>query len=663
MVSKNKKIIIIVIFLICIIFSSISILAQGTHYTYPEKLAVSLVIDTSGSMKATDPQRLREAAANIFIDLLSPDDYLSIITFNSKDEVVLPMQKIQSVGNKAVIKNMLSQKLQASGDTDYLTALTHAGAQLNSINEENLRKVIIFLTDGKPDPDSAKSKDVTFMNSYMDSLWKAVSNLALNKYSVYSVGFSREIDPGILEKISGSTQGTVKISEDSSELVLNFFNILVSLKNSTDFLNKTLELKGSSSLEFDMDAYTSQTVMVFTNTEGANLNVTLTPPEGKSVKDEVVVNKSDRYSIVIINQKDKELAGKWKVNLNGSGRINAFGSKDLFIRPFTTSTESGSLELPSISAEFLQKDTMYRRGHKAVAASYLVLEGSKLLNDNELKIENYNLVLEYMNKGTQTIPLLDNGSEGAGDAKANDGVWSNNVLFDKEDEGKASIIVNGSYKGQDFLIEKSMGSFKVYPFSITAYLSKYLKYNLNFVTIFAAVFAGILLLVIFPGLFFYMVLVYKNTKIRGKLIYWNESHTEAENRMEFNFERLRKNKIVISFNEDNKNAQYHIQGSENNYDMELTAIVKKSRWKFIDGLKALFGRRNSSEVLLRTTEPGIFDYNGKIYTSKKIYNNDRFSTGRYVFEYVVNSKVKTTDMDESRNMLKKLESPVMYGGK
>ena len=41
-----------------------------------ENLSVVLVIDVSGSMSSTDPQRLRESAACIFIDLLAPEDRL-----------------------------------------------------------------------------------------------------------------------------------------------------------------------------------------------------------------------------------------------------------------------------------------------------------------------------------------------------------------------------------------------------------------------------------------------------------------------------------------------------------------------------------------------------------------------------------------------------------
>ena len=167
-------------------------------------------------------------------------------------------------------------------------------------------------------------------------------------------------------------------------------------------------------------------------------------------------------------------------------------------------------------------------------------------------------------------------------------------------------------------------------------------------------FVGMSLLIILTGLLLYRLFVYRNTIIQGKLSYWKESDTELKVTWTFNFNKLGKNKIVITFNEENKNDEYYIWSKEYNYDIELTTIVQKSRYKFMDGYKALLRRNNSSELLLKTTEPGIFIYEDKVFTSKKIYNNDMFITGGYVFRYFINDKKKSTDKDKGKNVLKEL---------
>lgn len=445
--NKNIKLIIITIVFICTIFSRIDMITKALNQVSSEALAVTLVIDTSGSMATTDPEKLREIAANIFIDLLSPEDYLSIITFNTKKEVVLPMQKIQSNDNKANIKKILSQKLQAIGDTDYLLALNEASKQLSSVKEGNLRKVILFLTDGEPDPNGTKESNPESMEPYMDLLWETVSNLAINKYPVYSVGFSKGVDLAILQRISSSTGGTVKIYDDSSKLALNFSEISGEVKNTEEFLNKTFELEDSKNLEITPEPIVSQ-------------------PSGK-----------------------------------------------LLVKP-----------------------------------------------------------------------------------------WE--------------------------------------------YLLNYLKAN---ILMLVCIFAGLSLLIILLGLLLYILLVYRNTMIKGKLIYWKQSDLQASIKKQFNFNKINRPKVIISLNSKNKNSQYNIFHSEYDYNIELINIPHKSKWKFIDGFKALFYRNNSSELLLKTTEPGIFIYDNSVFTSKKIYKNDKFITGGYIFKYIVNDKTKS--IDKGKNLL------------
>ena len=54
-----------------------------------EPLSIILLIDISGSMSRTDPQRLRETASGVFIDMLSPEDNLGIFIFPALFLVVL----------------------------------------------------------------------------------------------------------------------------------------------------------------------------------------------------------------------------------------------------------------------------------------------------------------------------------------------------------------------------------------------------------------------------------------------------------------------------------------------------------------------------------------------------------------------------------------------
>ena len=132
-------------------FSAVSAEETGTS----EKIAVSLVIDTSGSMAETDPTNLRKTAADIFVDLLSPEDYVGIVSFSTDVTELAPMQQVGDAANKQNIKASLAPIVNANGNTNYQLALQKAEQQLDSYAGEDVRKVIIFLTDGVPEPDYA----------------------------------------------------------------------------------------------------------------------------------------------------------------------------------------------------------------------------------------------------------------------------------------------------------------------------------------------------------------------------------------------------------------------------------------------------------------------------------------------------------------------------
>lgn len=414
-----------------VVFNINSVTAKPLVQGDPQTIAVTLVIDNSGSMAETDPQKLREIVANIFIDQLSPEDYLGIITFHSKEEIVLPIQEVESAENKNEFKKVLSSKLESvKGDTDYLAALNTAGKQLDTIEEKNIKKVILFLTDGDPDPNGKGASQ-----EYMDSLKESVNSLAMRKYCVYSVGFSNNLNSDVLGKISEHTQGRMKISENPEELALNFQEILEELKSPQKSLDEQIDK--------------SKTIK-------------------KSTEIESNVEVSSTKSIYI-----------W------GGLIGLF----------------------------------------------------------------------------MMIPLF----------------------------------------------------------------------------------------IILLGWLFYRLYVYKYTIVTGELLY-RKLDEELPNKNTLHFKPLKKAKIIISFDEDNKQAQYLLHNTDYKYTIEIYVDRENYKWKFVDGWKTLLKKGNLSEIILTTTKPGIFIYEGKAYSKKKLYSHDKFTSGGYEFEYQVEGK----DKKKGKNILEGL---------
>src|SRR5690348_15739556 len=57
-------------------------------------LNLCLVLDRSGSMHGSKIESLRDACA-LVLDMLQPQDYISVIAFNSRNEIVFSSQQIR----------------------------------------------------------------------------------------------------------------------------------------------------------------------------------------------------------------------------------------------------------------------------------------------------------------------------------------------------------------------------------------------------------------------------------------------------------------------------------------------------------------------------------------------------------------------------------------
>ena len=109
-----------------------------------QPLNLSLVLDHSSSMQRDDKlQRLKEAVARI-IDMMSPRDYLSIVTFGDRATVLLPCGPL---GSKRAAKEALDA-IRCRGGTEISTGL-RAGLQELQTHATNLISQMIVLTDGQ----------------------------------------------------------------------------------------------------------------------------------------------------------------------------------------------------------------------------------------------------------------------------------------------------------------------------------------------------------------------------------------------------------------------------------------------------------------------------------------------------------------------------------
>ena len=62
----------------------------------------------------------------------------------------------------------------------------------------------------------------------------------------------------------------------------------------------------------------------------------------KPGNERISIQKNEQYSILTMNQTDKELAGDWELVITGTGNAQLFGDKDLTLKSWMTSPQANT---------------------------------------------------------------------------------------------------------------------------------------------------------------------------------------------------------------------------------------------------------------------------------------------------------------------------------
>ncbi|MEP6774517.1 MAG: VWA domain-containing protein [Chloroflexota bacterium] len=117
-------------------------------------LNLCLVLDRSGSMHGSKIESLRDACA-LVLDMLQPQDYISVIAFNSRNEIVFSSQQIRDESRRSELKAQIN-RLRADGGTNMAPAmeagLVELRKQMSTASGPNANagqvNRLVLLTDG-----------------------------------------------------------------------------------------------------------------------------------------------------------------------------------------------------------------------------------------------------------------------------------------------------------------------------------------------------------------------------------------------------------------------------------------------------------------------------------------------------------------------------------
>lgn len=277
-----------------------------------DHVSVILVVDNSGSMKASDPQDLRCAAAQMFISLLDEEDAVGIIQFSTESRQVTDGMAFLKWNRDELLNKV--QPCIADGFTDMKAALEDVRTMLplQAGNVENAPNVVL-LTDGKPEIPNPHA-------GYEQEVLDLARSLGM---PIYAIALTSAADLNFLSRLTMGTGGYVIPANESTDLLDAYLQVLGTIKDRTVIGDGYAVSPGETQIEIDpaLAAYVEKASFVISHP--GNVTARLVAPDGHIVTpDDPQVTfaglAEPHFMVVTIAH---PAGGNWVFELEGYGNV------------------------------------------------------------------------------------------------------------------------------------------------------------------------------------------------------------------------------------------------------------------------------------------------------------------------------------------------------
>ncbi len=260
-----------------------------------------LVIDSSGSMKETDPRRLRVAAAKMFISLLGPEDRVGLISFSDDGYPVIHLTPATPANQSLLFKGV--DKVSARGVyTNLHAALAKGRKMLLEEGDPKRRRLLVLMSDGKMDVGDW-NRDRELMRGIREDL---IPQLRNDGIEAYTIAFTEASDMRLMREIADGTGAMSRMASNDRALHQVFSTLFESAKEPD-----MLPIKGG---EFLVDDSVEEVTIVAS--KGSPLTeIYLVMPDGRRITAEVAGRrvrwfKSEAFDMITLLGPP---AGRWRL--------------------------------------------------------------------------------------------------------------------------------------------------------------------------------------------------------------------------------------------------------------------------------------------------------------------------------------------------------------
>ncbi|MBZ0155743.1 MAG: VWA domain-containing protein [Alphaproteobacteria bacterium] len=316
---------------------------------------IVLLMDSSGSMKKSDPHNYRKDAARLFISLLDNEDRIGIVSFGDTAKTLIPLAQ-NTKENRGKLFSAVNAVSSKEFSTHIHDAVKKGYEELASSGRKN--RILILLSDGKLTLGAKEKEDAAFAE-----LAKLLPELAKAQVKLYSVAFTDQADARLLEKLAKETGGFFRFAKTDRDVHVMFASLFEKVKSPD-----ALPLEGE---EFSVDKEVREAVLLITRKPGTS-TILFDPSRRKNTPVHYAENiqwyEAKTFDMITVRT---PAPGRWRVKLSSTEGNRVFVVTDLslkssFTRSFVNKGETVHLDAwlekgNSIIAEkdFLEKVSFF----------------------------------------------------------------------------------------------------------------------------------------------------------------------------------------------------------------------------------------------------------------------------------------------------------------
>src|SRR5208283_317490 len=274
---------------------------------------IVLLIDSSGSMRKTDPHDNRKTSAKLFISLLGSDDRVGVVSFGDSAKLLLPLTR-NSKENYGRFVSAINKVSSREFSTNIYEGVEKGFDQLKT--SASNKKVLLLLSDGKLTLGSKEKEAVAFSN-----LSALLPELVKSGITLSTIAFSDQSDAKFLEDLAREGGGFFKLALTDQDIHVIFALMFEKIKSPDE-------------VPFDRDSFSIdkdiKEAIVFISKKAGTMT-TLVEPSGKKntpakYGQNIQWYETKLFDLITIRE---PVPGKWKVNLSRKEGNKVFIITDL----------------------------------------------------------------------------------------------------------------------------------------------------------------------------------------------------------------------------------------------------------------------------------------------------------------------------------------------